>query len=212
MLKDLGLFLGEFLSNFHATGAVAPSSPALARAILKPLQHRPNRPIKVLEVGPGTGAFTFQILKHLRPEDALQIYELNPKFHAHLEGKLAPWLSAAQGVKVSLLNRDIRRLPAGMTFDYIISGLPFANFNSGQVAEIMNLYLSHLAREGVLSYFEYLIPHRLRLRFMRAADRKRMLWLSKRLATYARKHQVLSSRVWFNLPPARARHFKKNLL
>jgi phosphatidylethanolamine/phosphatidyl-N-methylethanolamine N-methyltransferase len=209
MLKDFGIFLKEFLNNFHSTGAIAPSSPALARAILKPLRHRPARPIQVLEVGPGTGAFTWAILRHLRPGDSLHIYELNPGFYAYLREKLAPFLAPGQPVKVVLHHADIRRLPHAVVYDYIISGLPFANFQRATVVEIMEIYLRHLASQGVLSYFEYLIPHRLRLRFMRAEDRGRMLRLLRKLDQYVRKHQIHSSRVWLNLPPARARHLRK---
>lgn len=206
MIKDISLFFNEFLTNFHSTGAIAPSSPALAKAISRHLRQRPARPIKVLEVGPGTGAFTLKLLKQLRPGDCLDIYELNPRFHALLTRKLSAWLEGTHPVRVSLYHEDIRRMKKGQTYDFIISGLPFANFDDKTVAEIMDIYLRHLTPEGVLSYFEYLLPHRLRLRFMQNSERKRMIRLSRTLRRYIEKHQFHASQVWFNLPPARTRH------
>jgi phosphatidylethanolamine/phosphatidyl-N-methylethanolamine N-methyltransferase len=210
MLQDLRLFLEEFRNTFHTTGAIAPSSPLLTREILRPLRHRPKRPVRVLEVGPGTGAFTFGILKHLRAGDSLHIYELNPKFHTFLERKLAARLQDPQGIDLRLVNEDIRRLKPGLTYDYIVSGLPFANFDHRTLGEIMDLYLRHLAGDGVLSFFEYLIPHRLRLGFLKVPERRRLIRVARKLRGYSQRHQVLASRVWLNLPPARTRHFRKN--
>ena len=62
------VFLSQVLSNFGTVGAIAPSSPLLAKAIVQPLQDRPERPISVLEVGAGTGVFTARILKSLDRE------------------------------------------------------------------------------------------------------------------------------------------------
>lgn len=209
MLQDLRLFLEQFRENFQTTGAIAPSSPLLTREILRPLRHRPLRPIRVLEVGPGTGAFTVGILRHLKPGDSLHIYELNPKFFAHLERRLSVWLRDPHGVDLRLINGDIRGSKNGGPYDYIISGLPFANFNPHVLGEIMDLYLRRLAPEGTLSFFEYLIPHRLRLGFLKVPERRRLIRIARKLRGYSAKHQVLASRVWLNLPPARARHFRK---
>ncbi len=210
MLQDLRVFLGQFRENFHTTGAIAPSSPLLAREILRPLRHRPNHPIRVLEVGPGTGAFTLGILKQLKAGDALHIYELNPKFFTHLERRLAARLRDPRGVDLRLINRDIRELgPDGEPYDYIISGLPFANFDHRVLGEIMDLYLHRIAGEGTITFFEYLIPHRLRLGFLKVPERRRLIRVARKLKGYSSRHQVLATRVWLNLPPARTRHFRK---
>lgn len=209
MFQDLRLFWREFRGNFISTGAILPSSAALARAILRPLKHRlPNVPVRVLEVGPGTGAFTFAILRHLVPGDVLHIYELNPKFYTHLKKKLEAH-PAAQAIEWHLHAEDIRRLRSTLQFDYIISGLPFANFPPGLFCEIMEIYLEHLAPHGVLSYFEYLIPHRLRLQFLKSEEKSRVRRLLAKLRTYIRRHEIDSARIWLNVPPARARHLKK---
>lgn len=209
MLHDLHLFFSEFRRNFTSTGALAPSSPALANAMLKPLRRRPVRNIKVLEVGPGTGAFTFQILRHLRPGDTLCIFELNDRFYQYLKERLEKNAGRRPGVRVDLYHRDIRALDHDTRYDYIISGLPFANFEAETVSEIMGLYLDHLAPGGVISYFEYILPRRLRLLLIKPHKRERVHRMLAWLKTCVQRHQTQCSHVWFNFPPARVRHLQR---
>ena len=79
-------FLRQLREEFEATGAVAPSSRFLARAIAKPFEQREG-PARVLEVGPGTGAVTRRIVQLLKADDRLDLVELNGKFVEILERK-----------------------------------------------------------------------------------------------------------------------------
>ena len=54
-------FTRQILRNYQHTGAIAPSSIWLARTMTAPLRHHAG-PKRVLEVGPGTGAFTREML------------------------------------------------------------------------------------------------------------------------------------------------------
>lgn len=176
--------------------------------MLGPLRKRPAHPVKVLEVGPGTGAITFSILRHLRPGDVLDIYELNQRFFKHLHQRLPSHCAKRPGVEVGLYHRDIRHLQGRIKYDYIISGLPFANFDAECVREIIDLYLDHLAPKGVISYFEYLLPHRLRMMLLKPHRREQMRRLLHQLETYTRRHQTHCDYAWINLPPARTRHLQ----
>src|SRR5690606_40317306 len=90
MFDDHRLFFREFWRNFHTTGAVAPSGRWLARALTRYVRHGHERAgRKILEVGPGTGAVTQYIVKSLRPDDRLDLVELNDKFVERLEHRLA---------------------------------------------------------------------------------------------------------------------------
>jgi phosphatidylethanolamine/phosphatidyl-N-methylethanolamine N-methyltransferase len=209
MLRDLRLFLKEFWGSFATTGAVLPSSPALAHAVLKPLRNRPLKNIRVLEVGPGTGAFTFEIIKHLREGDELHIYELNERFYHYLNHRLEK--KQKPGVVVKLFHKDILSLDEEKKYDYIISSLPFSNFDAKTIGKIMEMYLKHLLPHGMLSYFEYLLPHRWRIRFLKPSERARVRRMIVQLKKYVEKHQTSFSDTWLNVPPARARHLQKIL-
>ena len=65
-LADHLAFFKQFRETFTTTGAVAPSSRFLARAMTAPLARR-DGPVRVLEIGPGTGAVTGKIVRLLRP-------------------------------------------------------------------------------------------------------------------------------------------------
>ncbi len=209
MFEDLRLFFEQFRNNFKTTGAIVPSSSSLAKAIVKPMKTRSSQPIKVLEVGPGTGVFTMKILKHLKAGDTLHIFELNKIFYEYLCRKINKNNLNAQGIHYQLFNEDIRTLKNNLEYNYIVSGLPFANFDCKIFCEIMDNYLNHLAPNGVISYFEYILPHRIRMRLLEPAEYNRVRRLICKMRSYVNKYQVTCDHIWLNLPPARARHFKK---
>src|SRR2546426_10859047 len=157
MFEDYRLFYSQFRSRFTTTGAIAPSSNHLAKAVVLPLTERPARSIAVLEVGPGTGSFTHHILRHLRSGDTLDLYELNPKFYSFLIKSLDKEKTKKKGIQLTIQNADIRSLRTKTQYDFIISGLPFFAFEPQMVSEILDVYLEHLSPTGVLSYFEYVL-------------------------------------------------------
>ena len=210
MLKDITLFFSQFTENFTTTGAIAPSSPLLGRAITHPLSRRSSRPVQVLEVGPGTGAFTRQIMKHLRSGDRLEIYELNPRFCEHLRQNL-PWEHLqSKKIHCRLHNADVRHIGRDLQYDYIVCGLPFNNFEPELVSEILAVLIDRLATNGVFSYFEYNLSHEFKSKFLKSKDRQRMLRVGKIVRSFMEQHQFAYRQVWLNLPPARARYCQKH--
>jgi len=210
MLRDITLFFSQFTENFTTTGAIAPSSPLLGKAITDPLSLRSFRPIQVLEVGPGTGAFTRQIVKHLRSGDRLEIYELNTRFCEYLRQKL-PWeWFQAKGIQCRLHNADVRDIERDLQYDYVVCGLPFNNFEPELVSEILAVLIDRLATNGVFSYFEYNLSHEFKSKFLKSKDRQRMLRVGKIVRSFIDQHQFGYRQVWLNLPPARARYCQKH--
>src|SRR6266576_2102252 len=69
-----GDFFRECRRHFRNTGAILPSSRFLARALVAQVR-RPHRPSRILEVGPGTGSVTKEILRFLQPGDQLDAVE-----------------------------------------------------------------------------------------------------------------------------------------
>ena len=209
MLKDITLFLSQCRENFKTTGAIAPSSALLGKAITHPLRQRSAGPIQVLEVGPGTGAFTQQIVKLLRSGDSLEIYELNARFCEYLNRNL-PWEGfRSKGILCRLHNTDVRDIPRNIQFDYIVCGLPFNNFEPELVTEILTVLLDRLKVNGVFSYFEYNLSHEFKSRFLKSEDRQRMIHVGRVVGAFIKAHQFGYRQVWLNLPPARARYCRK---
>lgn len=80
-LQEFSTFLGAWLREPAATGAISPSSPRLARLMTRALQPDGGT---VLELGPGTGAFTRAMLELGLPERDLLLVESNARFAALL--------------------------------------------------------------------------------------------------------------------------------
>jgi phosphatidylethanolamine/phosphatidyl-N-methylethanolamine N-methyltransferase len=160
-------FLREFVCNPLTVGAIAPSSPNLARAMLHNLTL--NGEDTVLELGPGTGAFTSFIRAALpNPQHYLGI-ELEPRFVLLLK-KEFPDLHFIQGNAehaVQLYQQTPLKLPS-----VIISGLPFASFRRQTQDKIIDNMGELMSSGSVFRTFQYVHAYALpsAVRFRHAMD------------------------------------------
>lgn len=201
-------FFRQFREHYDTTGSVLPSSRALARALTRPMR-RQRGPRRILEVGPGTGAVTREIVHLLRPDDRLDIVEINANFVAVLRRRFAeePAFRRRQA-QVRLIHGPIQAVDGHAVYDCMISGIPLNNFGPPLVEEIFAAYQRLLRPEGTLSYFEYAAIRDLKLPFVAPADRARLQALAVLLGAKIRRFQVGAELVAFNVPPAIARHFR----
>ena len=179
-------FLREFVRRPLNTGAIAPSSGALARMVVSGLGL--SDASVVVEYGPGTGAFTAAILEGLKPGALFVAIENNPVmfdlFRARFPDVRAHLESAAH----------VGRILAGhgaAQADCIVSGLPWASFGEGLQDTLLDATCAALRPGGRFATFAYLqgllLPsggafrRKLRARFARVDA---------------------SPVVWRNLPPA----------
>ena len=148
-------FTRQILRNYQHTGAIAPSSPWLARTMTAPLRQR-SGPKRVLEVGPGTGAFTREILRSLHDGDVFDIVEINPNFARYLESRLlSKFRSRHSRMLVRVHVCAIQQAPINGPYDHIICGIPFNNFSPPLIRSIFRRLFDLLDESGELSYFEY---------------------------------------------------------
>jgi phospholipid N-methyltransferase len=197
-------FLGQAMRHYRTTGAIAPSSAALARVMTESLRrHRGAK--RVLEVGPGTGAFTKRILRSLNLGDEFDIVEINPKFSRRLERELlAEFAAEHPGVVVRLHNAAIQTAQLAGRYDYIICGLPFNIFPLSEVSRIFRRMMSLLNDGGELMYFEYVGMKAAKLMWFRGKKRgrvRRRIALEKALD---RRYDGSRRLVLRNFPPAKA--------
>jgi phospholipid N-methyltransferase len=202
-------FFREFRRQYRNTGSVLPSSRGLGRALASELR-KPRGPARILEVGPGTGAVTEQILHRLRPDDRFDIVEINDHFVALLRERFEkePPFRNRRG-QVRLIHAPLQELPGEAVYDFMVSGLPLNNFPLALVRDIFRAYRRLLKPGGVLSYFEYILIRQLKLLFVRdPKERKRLHVLDRVLSRYIRASQFREDSVYFNVPPAVARHLR----
>jgi phosphatidylethanolamine/phosphatidyl-N-methylethanolamine N-methyltransferase len=121
--RDELRFLKSLVTRPRAIGAIAPSSPALARKIA--LQIDPAWLGAVLELGPGTGAVTDALIARGIPADRLIAVEADPDL-AQLMRERFPTLRVIEGDAFDL-DRSLPR-EANEPFAATVSGLPLLNF------------------------------------------------------------------------------------
>lgn len=192
------------------TGSVWPSSPALAKAMTRGLTDlRGAR--RVLEVGPGTGPFTEQILKNLRDGDHFDVVELNPVFCTELERRLlAPHRRRKPRTSVALHQAPIQEAPLEGPYDLIVCGLPFNNFPPALVRSIFRRMMALLRDGGELAYFEYAGVRTLKAPLVGAGGRRKLKGIAQVGQSLRRKHRGKRELVLGNLPPAFATHLRKS--
>lgn len=208
-MRDHIEFFRQFRTRFKTTGAIAPSSRFLAAAMTRPMSQR-ERPVRILEVGPGTGSVTRAIVRRLRPEDRLDLVELNETFVALLKQRFEQ--DAAYRPKASQSQIHccpLEEFVAEQPYDYIISGLPLNNFPPDLVRSLFETMFSLLAPGGVLSYFEYMYVRSARQVVGKTSERERMRDLDGIIAPYLREHRFRRDWVFVNLPPAWVQHLRK---
>jgi phosphatidylethanolamine/phosphatidyl-N-methylethanolamine N-methyltransferase len=201
-------FFRQFRQQYDTTGSVLPSSRALARALTRPMRQE-RGPRRILEVGPGTGAVTREIVRQLRPDDRLDIVEINASFVELLRRRFAeePDFRRRQH-QTRLIHSPLQAVEGQAVYDFMISGIPLNNFGPPLVEEIFASYRRLLRPEGTLSYFEYVAIRELKQPFVAPADRIRLKALAVMLGEKIRRYQVGAEIVVFNVPPAIARHFR----
>ena len=161
MLGEKRTFLKESLGSIQDTGAIFPSSRWLARELTSPI-YRSEKPLRILEVGAGTGPITCELVTQMRSKDSLTVVEINARMVETLKRRIAQLPNYEQQCdSIDIFVGPIQDLPETEKFDVIVCALPFNNFTADLCADILRKLqrLSHSETE--LTYFEYLGLRRL---------------------------------------------------
>ena len=150
LLVDQTIFLKTWLQRPMKTGAVAPSSNALARIITSDIV--PNGG-PVVELGPGTGAFTRSILAKGLPEDQLTLVENSPEFTALLRQRFP---------HAQMLEMDVTRMRMwddpwnNMQAQAVISGLPLLTMGLRAQWNVVGACMQSLRAGAAMYQFTYM--------------------------------------------------------
>jgi phospholipid N-methyltransferase len=211
MTKAYFTFFTELPKRFQEIGSVFPSSRALSERMAEPVKLTES-PVKILEVGPGTGPITRVILEMMKPSDQLTICEINGKLLNRLKTSLETngnYQSNADRVRfvegpVQQLGEQVSELK----FDVIICSLPFLNFTPELADEIMSLFRKLLTPGGKLTFFEYVGIRHISPMLLSQTNRSRVKKVTstmKRWQAFAQEHGAVSSKISvLNIPPARS--------
>lgn len=176
-------FFGAFIREPFAVGALCPSSPVLARAVVNSCDFKPDD--TVVELGPGTGAFTRLLLERLSKHGRLLAFETSAT-NVKILRRTLPRCRVIHDSAEHLA----RYLP-GKRVDCVISGLAWGNMLPRVQDRILRAIWQSLSSQGQFVAFAYAhafcLPTSLRFR-------RRLFQNFGRVET--------TPIVWRNLPPA----------
>jgi phospholipid N-methyltransferase len=143
-------FFSAFLRNPATVGSLVPSSPALAREMVRDCDLRNAR--TVVELGAGTGPFTREILSRIGPDTLFIAIELDEHSVASLRREFP---------QAIIYNESAANLPECLArhgrdrADYIVSGLPWGSLPAGVADHILEAVFSSLEPGGSFITFSY---------------------------------------------------------
>src|SRR5471030_576752 len=178
-LDDEMQFIRSWFEKPLSTGAVMPSSKALARTMARYVDPQSNGP--VIELGPGTGPVTEALVQRGIDPKRLILVEFNPDF-CRLLRKRYPAATVVQGdaYKLRRLLEKALRQPAAA----VVSGLPLVTKPLRTRLRLISDAMSLLAPGSPFIQFTYaMVPP-----------------IPKALSGIRAEP---SDTIWLNLPPAR---------
>ena len=186
-------FLRQSLSEPKRIGAITESSDELAQLIVSMASLDTAK--TVIELGPGTGVFTEQILTNLRPDTLFFALETNLHFVEKTKERCPDALVHHDSATEIL---RYLQLHGRKNTDTIISSLPFASFDEELQTKILREIRASLSHNGEFLTFAYI--HSI---FLEEGK-----FFTKQLHAHF-SHIRKSEIIWKNMPPAFVYYCKK---
>ena len=178
--------LKEFVRDPSGIGTIIPSSRQLAKAMTSNIGI--DKAITVVEIGPGSGVFTVQILELISPETKYFLVELNSRMYKHLTEKFPNvkiYNESAENLTDILKREEVNSV------DVVVSGLPWASFPPELQHKLLDAIYNSLSVGGIFTTYAYIqgkiLPGGLSI---------------KKLLKQHFNTVESSGTIWKNLPPA----------
>jgi phospholipid N-methyltransferase len=205
------VFLEQFWTRYHTTGAILPSGRRLSKALCRYAAESNGRTRQILEVGPGTGPATAQLVRLLATNnDRLRIVELNDAFVEFLRQRFTsePEFQLVAD-RCEIVHDRLENLPHDRQYDLIVSGLPLNNFSVELVESLLGCFERLLKPGGVVSFFEYIAIRRAKAAFSGRHDRQRLQGIARLIDRFLADREIRRDSVLLNMPPAWVHHVQK---
>lgn len=152
MKKSKSSFFQEFLKERKTVGSITPSSRYLARRMIAKVDFAQAKCI--VELGPGTGVITREIVRRLGPDTHLLVFEMNRNFIDRFLQFPNPHVHVIND-SAEHLGRYLKELGYEKA-DYIISSLPLTNFPAELKERILDESIAHLQPGGLYMQYQYM--------------------------------------------------------
>jgi phospholipid N-methyltransferase len=145
-------FFKAFFKDAKMVGSIRPSSKHLTKSMLDSVDFKNAKTI--VELGPGTGVFTREILSKMAPDAQLLVFEVHDDFYINLNKTI-------KDERVHFIHDSAEKIEEYLTkynlhqADAVISSLPLANFPKELRSTIVDAAKNALSDEGLLTQFQY---------------------------------------------------------
>ena len=153
-------FFKVAIKNLKTAGTVAPSSRFLANKMLKGIDF--SKTNVVVELGPGNGAITHQILKKIAPEAQLICFEVNHDFYQELLNIKHPQLTVLK-VSAEEIETELKKIGVAKAC-HIVSSLPLTIIPNDISRTILVNSLKALNVDGTFIQYQYSLTYYKRLK------------------------------------------------
>jgi phospholipid N-methyltransferase len=146
------VFARNFFRNPRMLGSVIPSSRYLVHQLLRDVDWERARVI--VELGPGVGTISREVLRRMRPDAVLLAFEINDDFVRHLKQNFDDPRLRVQHRSGAAVNDALRELRLGKA-DYVIAGIPFSIMSEDDRTAVLRNCHEALAEGGVMLVYQF---------------------------------------------------------
>ena len=189
------------LRNHDCMGTIAPSSFQLVKKITKYIPQVMHN-VRILEVGPGTGVVTRELVTRLDKGSQLDIVEIDEKMCHILQEKI----NIGTNIRIHCCAIQDWDLSDIGIFDYIISTVPFNQLPKDEVLRILATYSRLIKKGGIISYIAYCGGTVVGRLFVRADEQGCFDEKIETIKLWRNAFEMDRDFVIFNMPPAYVYH------
>lgn len=150
-------FRKEFWKQKDTVGAMAPSSKYLRTKMLKNIDFSADKIF--VELGPGTGVFTHELIKKMAPDAKLLVFEVNDTFFKQLQEQISDDRVFLIHDSAEKIQEYLEKYNLGKA-DVVLSSLPLAVFSENLRTSILDASKIALKSDGKYIQFQYSLQSR----------------------------------------------------
>lgn len=151
-MTDKKNFRKQFWKDKKMVGAMAPSSKYLAKKMMENIDFKAANVI--IELGPGTGVFTDEIISQMNEQSHLLVFELNDVFYDVLHKRI-------NDPRVHIIHDSAEHIEKHLSAynlekaDVVVSSLPLAVFSEELRSNVLKASYDSLHTHGKYIQFQY---------------------------------------------------------
>lgn len=150
--EQILLFAKNFLKHPRMLGSLIPSSRYLIGHLLERVDW--HRARVIVEYGPGVGTFTEEILRRMRPDGTLVVFETNAEFVRYIQESLPDPRLHVIHRSAEDVGKALERLGCGPA-DVVISGVPFSTMPEDLRDNILKATREALHPSGTFLVYQF---------------------------------------------------------